>query len=67
LRETPKARNEHYSTAHRFIENRGLDRSEYQRLRESVAWLRETISGMVTSSLDDVLKEFKMGNPQPSS
>jgi hypothetical protein len=57
-----------FVTAHRFIQNRGLHRSEYQRLRESVAWLRATISGMVKSSLDDELPESsEMGNPQPSS
>ena len=44
-----------FITAHRFIQSRGLGRSEYQRLRESVAWLRETISGMVTTSMDDEL------------
>lgn len=37
-------------TAHRFITSRGMDRSEYQRLRESLAWLRVKISGMVTTS-----------------
>lgn len=58
-----------FVSAHRFIQNRGLDRSEYQRLRESVAWLRETISGMVKSSLDerDSYRVPEMGNPQPSS
>lgn len=30
-------------SAHRFIQNRGLGRQEYQALRESVAWLRATI------------------------
>lgn len=37
-------------SAHRFILSRKLDRSEYQRLRESVAWLRAKVSGMVTTS-----------------
>lgn len=37
-------------SAHRFITNRGLDHSEYQRLRESVTWLRAKVSGMVTNS-----------------
>lgn len=37
-------------SAHRFIQNQGLGSQEYQRLRESVAWLRATTSGMVTSS-----------------
>jgi hypothetical protein len=39
-----------FLSAHRFIASRRLDRSEYQRLRESVAWLRAKASGMVTSS-----------------
>lgn len=55
-------------SAHRFIQSRGLGRQEYQRLRESVAWLRETISGMVKISMDDELgKSSKMGNPQRRS
>ena len=39
-----------FISAHRFIQRHGLARSEYQRLRESVAWLRAKVSGMVTSS-----------------
>lgn len=39
-----------FITAHRFIRRQRLDRSEYQRLRESVTWLRAKASGMVTSS-----------------
>lgn len=54
-------------SAHRFIRRNGLDRSEYQRLRESVAWLRA--SQAVTISLDDGRSPDRpeMGNPQPKS
>lgn len=37
-------------SAHRFIQNHGLDQKEYQRIRESLSWLRAKTSGMVTSS-----------------
>lgn len=56
-----------FLSAHRFITSRRLDRSEYQRLRESVAWLRATASGMVTSSWMTGPRDPEMGNPQPSS
>ena len=39
-----------FLSAHRYIRRRRLDRSEYQRLRESMAWLRATTSGMVKNS-----------------
>lgn len=55
-----------FLSAHRYIRCRNLPRSEYQRLRESVAWLRAKASGMVTSSwMSPTMGE--MGNPQPSS
>ena len=57
-------------SAHRYIRCRGLARSEYQRLRESVAWLRATTSDMVTISLDEggsLAEPPEMGNAQPSS
>lgn len=38
-----------------------LKASEYQRLRESVAWLRAKTSGMV------IISWITIGNPQPSS
>lgn len=53
-------------SAHRFINKAKLGRQEYQRLRESVAWLRATPSGMVTSSWMKATRP-EMGNPQPSS
>lgn len=57
-----------FLSAHRFIRCRQLDSSEYQRLRESVAWLRATTSGMVTSSwMTAGTSRSEMGNPQPSS
>lgn len=55
-----------FVSAHRFITSRGLDRLEYQRLRESLAWLRAKISGTVTSSWMKVSRP-EMDNPQPSS
>lgn len=60
-----------FISAHRFIQKRGLGCQEYQALRESVAWLRVTISGTVTTSwMTDgrqTTDRPKMGNPQPSS
>ena len=55
-----------FITAHRFITKQGLGRQEYQRLRESVAWLRAKISGTVTNSWMS-FSGSEMGNQQPSS
>jgi hypothetical protein len=41
-------------SATRFIRAGKAPTSEYEGLRESVAWLRATLSGIVTSSTDDV-------------
>jgi hypothetical protein len=60
-----------FLSAHRFIQNVGLECQEYQALVERLRWLRATISGMVKSSWmkeTDALPTSvtEMGNPQPS-